>query len=327
MQVPPQPPAQQTPQPVPVQVPPKIVQKVPQPMQVPPQPPAQQTPQPVPVQVPPKIVQKVPQPMQVPPQPPAQQAPQPVPVQVPPKIVQKVPQPMQVPPQPPAQQTPRPVPVQVPPKIVQKVPQPMQVPPQPPAQQTPQPVPVQVPPKIVQKVPQPQTAAPSNLVSLLVAPHPSLVHKPAISSTRPTTQVTGPGQAGKRPPVTDRPVTQVGTGSRPRPVLTAHKPASVTSTSPHVVSVPGRVPPQITGPKQPVQPSHVVQPQSHSAALPSGLSGELWSQEVIEPGIQNQRVELYRSNDAEEVLYKDVIPMDKTGFHLTVFGTRPPAYQ
>ena len=62
---------------------------------------------------------------------------------------------------------------------------------------------------------------------------------------------------------------------------------------------------------------------------PMGLvnaSSATYVSEVVEPGIMNQQVELYRSLDAEEVLYKDVIPMDKTGFHLTVIGTRAPVY-
>jgi len=58
--------------------------------------------------------------------------------------------------------------------------------------------------------------------------------------------------------------------------------------------------------------------------LAAGVS--IWVNEVVEPGIQNREVELYRSNDAEELLYKDVIPMDKTGFHLTVVGIMPPDY-
>jgi len=56
------------------------------------------------------------------------------------------------------------------------------------------------------------------------------------------------------------------------------------------------------------------------------LHASYWVGEVVEPGIQNHRVEVYRSNDAREVAYKDVIPMDKTGFHLTVIGSRPPSY-
>ena len=108
--------------------------------------------------------------------------------------------------------------------------------------------------------------------------------------------------------------------------MTSHKPMAVKQIKPHVVLGPNKVSPQITGPKQPMQPSHFIHPQAELLALPGGLSGELWSQQVIEPGIHNRRVELYRSNDAEEVLYKDVIPMDKTGFHLIVFGTRPPTY-
>lgn len=51
-------------------------------------------------------------------------------------------------------------------------------------------------------------------------------------------------------------------------------------------------------------------------------------QDTLDTGVplRSQPVALYRSDDAEEVLCKDVIPMDKTGFHLTVIGTRRPDY-
>lgn len=48
--------------------------------------------------------------------------------------------------------------------------------------------------------------------------------------------------------------------------------------------------------------------------------------EFIEPGVQNHRVEVYRSKDAKEQIYRDVIPMDDGDFNLTVIGTRRPAY-
>jgi len=47
---------------------------------------------------------------------------------------------------------------------------------------------------------------------------------------------------------------------------------------------------------------------------------------VIEPGIQNKKVAVYRSNDAREMLYKDTITMDNTGFLLIDLGIRDPDY-
>jgi hypothetical protein len=47
---------------------------------------------------------------------------------------------------------------------------------------------------------------------------------------------------------------------------------------------------------------------------------------VIEPGIQNKEVAVYRSNDAREMLYKDTIIMDQTGFSLIDLGIRDPDY-
>lgn len=49
--------------------------------------------------------------------------------------------------------------------------------------------------------------------------------------------------------------------------------------------------------------------------------------EVVEPGIHNREVTVYRSEDAKQVAYKDAIPMDKTGFFLTVEGIREPHFQ
>ena len=96
---------------------------------------------------------------------------------------------------------------------------------------------------------------------------------------------------------------------------------------PQVISVTGKTTPTVTHTQLPGQ-------QTTHHILPTGVqqlahipgAGEFWASEVVEPGIQNRTVELYRSNDAEEVLYQDVIPMDKTGFHLTVIGIRPPNY-
>jgi hypothetical protein len=37
--------------------------------------------------------------------------------------------------------------------------------------------------------------------------------------------------------------------------------------------------------------------------------------EFIEPGIQDHKVEVYRSKDAQETVYNDTIPQDHGGFH------------
>ena len=48
--------------------------------------------------------------------------------------------------------------------------------------------------------------------------------------------------------------------------------------------------------------------------------------EFIEPGIQNHKVEVYRSKDARETVYNDTIPQDHGDFHLVVVGIRNPDY-
>ena len=48
--------------------------------------------------------------------------------------------------------------------------------------------------------------------------------------------------------------------------------------------------------------------------------------EFIEPGIQNHKVEVYRSKDAQQTVYNDTIPQDHGDFHLVVVGTRNPDY-
>ena len=244
------------------------------------------------------------------PQPPAQQVPQPMPVQVPPQIAQQTPTPMQVPPQPPAQQVPQPMPVQVPPQIAQQTPTPMQVPPQPPAQQVPQPMPVQVPPQIAQQTPTPMQVPPqppAQQVPVISQPHPGHVTGQQLT--------TGPTSGGAGTSVTK----PAGTVSK---IKTEHLPGKPVPQRPQVALVPGKQPPSTLGPTQPVQPHHVVLAKPN----PVSVAASTWTTEITEPGLENRQVELYRSEDAEEVLYQDVIPMDKTGFHLTVFGLRAPSY-
>ena len=57
------------------------------------------------------------------------------------------------------------------------------------------------------------------------------------------------------------------------------------------------------------------------------IATEFWPLDEVESHWDQIKIRSYIQEDGEEVLYQDVIPMDKTGFHLTVIGTRPPIYQ
>ena len=48
--------------------------------------------------------------------------------------------------------------------------------------------------------------------------------------------------------------------------------------------------------------------------------------EEIEPTLKNTHVDVYRGKDASKMLYKDTLPMDKRGFHLTVLGIKEPTF-
>ncbi len=75
------------------------------------------------------------------------------------------------------------------------------------------------------------------------------------------------------------------------------------------------------------QPSHLL---TNNRAGHFGVGGQLsksdYGKEVVEPGIMNSRVTLYRSHDVEELVFKDTIPMDATGFHLNFVGIREPVF-
>ena len=75
------------------------------------------------------------------------------------------------------------------------------------------------------------------------------------------------------------------------------------------------------------QPSHLL---TNNRAGQYGVGGQLsksdYGKEVVEPGIMNSRVALYRSHDVEELAFKDTIPMDATGFHLNFVGIREPVF-
>ena len=51
-----------------------------------------------------------------------------------------------------------------------------------------------------------------------------------------------------------------------------------------------------------------------------------YSLEYIEPGIQNHKVEVYRSKDVRQVTYQDANAQSQGGFHLRVIGIRNPDY-
>ena len=236
--------------------------------------------------------------------------------QPPVKIKAPVPTPMQVP-----DQVPHPVPTPTPMAIPPRVPQPVNVPDQVP-HQVPTPTPVAVPPRVPkpvnvpsqvpQQVPAPTpVAVPQRVPQLVIAPHPTHVHVPS-GPTATQTGLTGP--AG-----------QTASLSGPKPVQVPHTPHNK-PVKPQVVSIPDKTTPMVPGSREPTGgATHHIVP----AVIDGGqmaLAGALRVGEVVEPGIQNRSVELYRSEDAEELLYRDVIPMDKTGFHLTVIGIRPPSY-
>jgi hypothetical protein len=55
-------------------------------------------------------------------------------------------------------------------------------------------------------------------------------------------------------------------------------------------------------------------------------SSATYSFEFIEPGLQSRTVEVYRTHDAAEEVYKDTIPLDEGGFQIIVVGMRNPDY-
>jgi len=75
-------------------------------------------------------------------------------------------------------------------------------------------------------------------------------------------------------------------------------------------------------------PSHTIS-TTHKPIDFSALhqGSRVYIEEVVEPGIMNKDVEIYRSNDSEEAKFKDAIPMDSTGFHLIILGTKEPTFE
>ncbi|MBS1144942.1 MAG: hypothetical protein H6R14_2348, partial [Proteobacteria bacterium] len=206
------------------------------------------------------------------------------------------------PPQPPAQKVPTLQPVVEPPKVLPPQKVPMLVPQQPPAQQTPTPQPVGEPPKVL----------PPQQVPMLVPPQPPAQQTPTPQPVVEPPKVLPPQQV----PMLVPPLVQTKPTYKPRPQRPGIPPV--------LVGVSGQ------GPNGQVPPSHQLAIHEPNRPMPvtSGdhQGAQVYSFEFIEPGIQNHKVEVYRSRDAQEVIYKDTIPMDAGGFHLRVIGIRNPDY-
>ena len=268
--------------------------------------------------------------------------PKPAPMKVPPKQ-QVVAPPQNVYPIPPKTITgygavpPKPAPMQVPPKQ-QVVAPPENVYPIPPKTITgygavpPKPAPMQVPPK------QPVVAPPINVYPL---PPQVLTGQGAVPQPQPI--VVPPINVYPQPP-------QVftGQGAVPQPQTMKVPPKQPVVAPPQNVylipspvitgqgAVPGKqtplIPPQ--GPQPGVntpQPTAIITHVASNNLHPNTLlrqqtlhSGNNF--EVIEPTLKNTHVDVYRGKDASKMLYKDTLPMDKKGFHLTVLGIKEPTF-
>ena len=202
---------------------------------------------------------------------------------------------------------PTPTPQAVPIATPHMVPQPMNIP-----GQVPTPTPQAVPTATPYKVPQPMS-----IPGQVPTPTPQAV--PTATPYKVPQPMNIPGQVPTPTPT-------------PQPVPTATKymvPPIAHGGRPTLLIKPGSTATQ----KPPPQTNHVVTHQLQLvqplAKVPLPTTGDAQAQyglEMIEPGVQNHRVEVYRSHDALEQIHKDVIPMDEGDFHLTVIGTRKPDY-
>ena len=239
---------------------------------------------------------------------------------------------------------PQPKPIAVPPKQPVVAP-PMNVYPQPPQVFTgqgavPQPQPMMVPPK------QPIVAPPMN-----VYPLPQQVFTGQGAVPQPQPMMVPPKQPVVAPPINVYPQPQpviTGQGAVPQPKPNLVPPKPPIATPPQNVylipsqtvtgqgGVPARqpvvVPPQVTQPGvQAPQPTAIITHVPSSNLHPNTLlrqqtlhNGNKFEQ--IEPTLNNTHVDVYRGKDASKMLYKDTLPMDKRGFHLTVLGIKEPTF-
>jgi hypothetical protein len=146
---------------------------------------------------------------------------------------------------------------------------------------------------------------------------------PPITGYGPVTPPQGtPGQGGTgtgNPPI-------VVTGTQGPPV-TGHGPVNPPQGTPGPGSAGPGIPPPQDGGKSPTHVLVVHEPPRERPVTSGDHAGpHPYSLEFIEPGIQNHKVEVYRSKDAQQVTYRDINPQDAGGFHLKVIGTRNPEY-
>ncbi|MFP6801293.1 MAG: hypothetical protein VCA39_19535 [Pseudomonas sp.] len=200
---------------------------------------------------------------------------------------------------------PTPTPQAVPTATPHMVPQPMNIP-----GQVPTPTPQAVPTATPYKVPQPMNIpgqVPTPTPHSIPTATPHMVPQPMKTPGQIPTLTPQPNLLG-----TPHIVPPIAHGGRPALLI---KPGTTGTQKP-----PTQTHPVVTHHLQLVQPlAKVPPPAAGGAQAQYGL-------EMIEPGVQNHRVEVYRSHDALEQIHNDVIPMDEGDFHLTVIGTRKPDY-
>jgi hypothetical protein len=151
---------------------------------------------------------------------------------------------------------------------------------------------------------------------------PVAVATPVLTPPLPQTPVATPiPKPEPRPPTVATPVLEP-----PRP--TQNPVVVVGQPQPPVVSFNPSLPP-VAMPTS--GHTHVLVVHSPLSARPvtSGrhvAASAAYSLEFIEPGLQSRTVEVYRTHDAAEEIYKDTIPLDEGGFQIIIVGTRNPDY-
>ena len=139
-------------------------------------------------------------------------------------------------------------------------------------------------------------------------------------------------------PIPPKVITGYGAVPQPQPVAVPPKQKPNTPVQPVylIPSIPGGgQPPQVTGTPVPgaqtPQPTAIITHVDSNNLHPDVLLRQQtlhsgYKFEEIEPTINNTQVDVYRGKDASRMLYKDTLPMDKSGFHLTVLGIKEPTF-
>jgi hypothetical protein len=178
-----------------------------------------------------------------------------------------------------------------------------------------------------------------------IAIPPSMVQKPVVVTPQPQVPVVTfnpPQQPTISPPTVTTTIVQTTQQNKPLgnqvppPGTQTQQPVTQTVTTPtgtHPSVIDGGH--LVTGPTGqgilPTDHTHslvVHSPQPLRPATSGRHEGvaSLYTFEFIEPGLQNRKVKVYRTNDATELVYKDTIPLDQGGFQIIVVGTRNPDY-